>query len=58
MHFKSIIILALLVSAQHMFAQGIDEKKLRKHVTYLASDKLKGRGTGTPEEKMAGIYKS
>ncbi|MBL7829342.1 MAG: M20/M25/M40 family metallo-hydrolase [Saprospiraceae bacterium] len=56
MHFKSIIILALLVSAQHMFAQGIDEKKLRKHVTYLASDKLKGRGTGTPEEKMAAEY--
>lgn len=34
----------------------VSEKNLRKHVTYLASDKLKGRGTGTPEERMAADY--
>jgi len=41
-----------------IFAQQttISEKQLRKHVTYLASDKLKGRGTGTPEERMAATY--
>jgi hypothetical protein len=41
-----------------VFAQqtSISEKQLRKHVTYLASDKLKGRGTGTPEERMAANY--
>jgi Peptidase family M28/PDZ domain len=37
-------------------AQSISEKRIRKHVAYLASDKLKGRGTGSPEEAMAAEY--
>jgi hypothetical protein len=47
---------ALFFAAQTIFAQNISEKKLRKHVSYLASDKLKGRGTGTEEERKAADY--
>lgn len=36
--------------------QMVEEKRLRTHVEYLSSDKLEGRGTGTPGEKKAGDY--
>ena len=48
--------MALFFAAHTIFAQNISEKKLQKHVTYLASDKLKGRGTGTEEERKAAKY--
>ena len=47
---------ALLFTGQSLFSQNIDEKKLRQHITFLASDKMKGRGTGTPEERKAAEY--
>lgn len=58
MKYFALSITALLLTASTVFAQNevISEKKLRKHVTYLASDKLKGRGTGTPEERKAAEY--
>jgi len=56
MKFKFLLAAALLCVAQVIFSQEISEKNLRKHVTYLASDKLKGRGTGTPQELMAAKY--
>ena len=31
-------------------------QKMKEEVTYLASDKLEGRATGTPSEKMAAKY--
>lgn len=46
----------LLLSAQMLVAQDIPEKNLRKHITWLASDKLKGRGTGSEEERKAAAY--
>ena len=46
----------LLLVVSNCFAQGISEKNLRKNVTYLASDKLQGRGTGTPAELKAAQY--
>lgn len=48
----------ILFATISVFAQNntISEKLLRKHVTYLASDKLKGRGTGTPEGHKAAEY--
>jgi len=49
-------VMALFFAAHTIFAQNISEKKLQKHVTYLASDKLKGRGTGTEEERKAAKY--
>ncbi|MDX1911012.1 MAG: M20/M25/M40 family metallo-hydrolase [Saprospiraceae bacterium] len=58
MKYFALSITALLLTVSTVFAQNelISEKKLRKHVTYLASDKLKGRGTGTPEERKAAEY--
>lgn len=37
-------------------AQAISEKRLHKNLGYLASDKLKGRGTSTKEEAKAADY--
>lgn len=37
-------------------AQEISTERIRKDVTYLASDKLKGRGTSTKGEKKAASY--
>jgi len=37
-------------------AQSIDAKRVREDIEFLANDKLKGRGTSTPEEKIAAIY--
>ena len=36
--------------------QQIIIQKMKEEVTYLASDKLEGRATGTPSEKMAAKY--
>ncbi len=38
-------------------AQPIPEKSIKKHISFLASDQLKGRGTGTAEEKIAANIK-
>ncbi len=47
----------ILFSLAHSLAWGqISEAQLRRDVAYLASDKLKGRGTGTPEERKAAHY--
>lgn len=46
----SIAVLALTSQAQ------INESQLKKDITFLASDKLKGRGTSSPEEKIAADY--
>jgi len=56
MKFFLLVGTALFFTAQSLFSQTIDEKKLRQHVTFLASDKLKGRGTGSPEERKAADY--
>jgi hypothetical protein len=56
--FSKITLLAALVGcfAAPLRAQDISEKRLKKHVTVLASDKMKGRGTGSPEERAAAAY--
>lgn len=54
--------IALLISqlyAQHGQAAPVDSslvKNLRQHIYYLASDKLKGRNTGSKGEKLAYDY--
>ncbi len=58
---RSIQTLALscLLGLAHLslLAQAtISEQRLRRDITYLASDKLKGRGTATPEEQKAAQY--
>ena len=53
------ILLFLLLIAEQGFAQKISRsdkrssKALQNHITYLADDKLEGRRTGTPGEKLA-----
>lgn len=37
-------------------AQTFEPASIKKHVAFLASDKLKGRGTSTAEEKKAAAY--
>src|ERR1051325_1982567 len=46
----------LALSAGFCFSQNIKQENIKKHISYLASDKLKGRGTGSPEEKKAADY--
>jgi hypothetical protein len=48
--------LASCLTLVQLTAQEISEKNLRKHITYLASDKLKGRSTGSKEELKAAEY--
>lgn len=48
--------LAFLLSATWIYAQEISVDRIKKDVTYLASDKLKGRGTSTKGEKKAAKY--
>lgn len=39
-----------------VFAQQPSAKRITKHVRFLASDKMKGRGTGSPENEKAAAY--
>lgn len=50
------VLIAPFLMLQTIAAQDISEKNIRKHLEYLASDKLKGRGTSTKEEKKAAAY--
>ena len=58
---QRLILLSLLFtcffSQQQAFTQtSISTENLRKHVSYLAADKMKGRGTGTKQERKAAAY--
>lgn len=37
-------------------SRDFDAKKIKKHLSYLASDKLEGRGTGSKGEQQAAAY--
>lgn len=52
--FKALLAFYSLYSAA--FAQNFDQKSIRDHIAFLASDKLKGRGTSSAEEKEAAGY--
>ncbi len=39
-------------------AQRTQVKNIKKHIKYLASDKLEGRGTSSIGEDKAALYKS
>ncbi|MGB8508299.1 MAG: M20/M25/M40 family metallo-hydrolase [Pyrinomonadaceae bacterium] len=55
---RLLLVFALVPSAfaQQRSADAPDAARLRVHVTYLASDKLEGRRTGTPGADMAAKY--
>ena len=46
----------LIFSFYTVSAQEISVSQLKKHIKFLASDKLKGRGTGTQDELTAANY--
>ncbi|MCW3083375.1 MAG: family peptidase [Bacteroidetes bacterium] len=48
--------LLFLLFSFHSYSQKISETNIKKHIKFLASDKLKGRGTGTQEELTAANY--
>ncbi len=52
----SLLILALALHNGILFAQGISQKHIKNDISYLASDKLKGRGTATPEGRKAAEF--
>ncbi len=55
--FTFILLLALIATNwSTSLAQNISKKKIHQDIAYLASDKLKGRGTSSPEEKLAAEY--
>ena len=57
--FVAVLVLASFAPAQQpQPAKGsaVDAERLRAHVTYLASDKLEGRRTGTPGAEEAAKY--
>jgi Peptidase family M28/PDZ domain len=53
-HFITLLLVAAFVA--QATAQSIQLPRLKKDITFLASDKLKGRGTGTKEELKAAKY--
>ncbi|MHC5202395.1 M20/M25/M40 family metallo-hydrolase [Myroides sp. LJL119] len=53
---RKIILTLSLLSSLSFLGQEIELSKLQKHVYYLASDKMKGRGTGSKENLKAANY--
>jgi hypothetical protein len=53
---KITIITAACLFSMPIFAQDIEHDKIKSHIVYLASDELKGRGTGSEDEKKAAAY--
>ncbi|MEJ5960763.1 M20/M25/M40 family metallo-hydrolase [Pedobacter immunditicola] len=53
---KYIIAVLLLVVGLNAVAQEIEAENLKKHVYFLASDKMKGRGTGSKQNLKAAKY--
>ncbi len=52
--YQTLTILLFLISISHATAQDI--AYLKKHVYYLASDEMKGRGTGSKEARKTANY--
>lgn len=56
MPFRFSFTIVLFITALSARSQYVDSTLLKKHIYYLASDKLKGRAPGTPGEKAAAKY--
>ncbi|MCW3077531.1 MAG: peptidase [Bacteroidetes bacterium] len=53
---NKLILLPALLCVQIFYSQQIQSDLIKKHITVLASDELKGRGTGSDEEIKAANY--
>ncbi len=56
LRFPSLLLFLLFFAQLRAQQTVISENNLRRNITYLASDSLKGRGTGTPEERLAALF--
>lgn len=54
--FRSLFIILVLLSCSKSILAQIQIDQLKKHVFYLADDKMKGRGTGSKQVKKAAHY--
>lgn len=56
------LLFIFILSTLYLFAQDFDKnpnisaKEIKSHLEFLASDNLKGRFSGSPEERLAGEY--
>ncbi len=48
--------LVIILTSANLNAQNFSPKNIKKHVAFLASDKLHGRGSGTKDEAVAAEY--
>lgn len=55
-YFKFLLLTVLLVSSGRTAFAQVDIAQLKKHIYYLADDKMKGRGTGSKQVKKAADY--
>jgi len=53
---RSFVAACLLVSAAFSLSAQTEVKNIKKHISFLASDKLKGRGTSSEGEEKAAQY--
>jgi hypothetical protein len=53
---RLIFVLIFIQFLNSICAQDIDIKRIKKHIVYLSSDELKGRGTSSNGEKKAAKY--
>ncbi|MDI1354912.1 MAG: M20/M25/M40 family metallo-hydrolase [bacterium] len=53
---KPLFLCLLALNVSFSGAQTLNKKNIKKDVSFLASDKLKGRGTSSPEELKAANY--
>ncbi|HPH82901.1 MAG TPA: M28 family peptidase [Flavobacteriales bacterium] len=56
MKLRSIVLITVLFSSQLGAQNWFDPKLIVKHISVLASDSLRGRGTGTEDERNAADY--
>ena len=56
MKLRSIVFIAVLFNSQLGAQNWFDPKLIVKHISVLASDSLRGRGTGTEDERNAADY--
>ncbi|UFH55796.1 M20/M25/M40 family metallo-hydrolase [Spirosoma sp. KNUC1025] len=53
---KNYVLFLLLLLTTLTFGQTPSAKRISQHIRYLASDKMQGRGTGSPENAKAAHY--
>jgi hypothetical protein len=53
---STILLTTIIFAQQNQTNPQITSEEIKEHIKFLASDELKGRFSGSPEEKIAGDY--